>query len=79
MQTKWLIKLSPGDANEFVSIASKCEFEIDVTNNFRSSYAVDAKSLVGVMGLDFGEPLVVTYRGFNGELEAYLSVKSVAV
>lgn len=79
MQTKRIIKLLPADANEFVKVASKCEFEIDVTNNFRSSYTVDAKSLVGVMGLDFAEDMIVTYTGYNEDLEAYLSSKSVAV
>ena len=67
------------DKSHFYQPGEEIRFEIDVTNNFRSSYAVDAKSLVGVMGLDFGEPLVVTYCGINDELEAYLSVKSVAV
>ena len=79
MQTKRIIKLLPADANEFVKVASRCDFEIDVTNNFRSSYAVDAKSLVGVMGLDFSEDMIVTYNGYNEELEAFLSGKSVAV
>ena len=77
MQKKRLIKIVPAMAHEFVKIASRCSFEIDVANRRRSSYAVDAKSLVGVMGLDFAEPISVSYRGLNEELEAFLAKYAV--
>ena len=73
MQNKRLIKIVPSIANEFVRIASGCSFEIDVANRRRSSYAVDAKSLVGVLGLDFAEPISVSYYGSDEELEAFLA------
>ena len=64
------IMMNPGDVNAFVSAASRCEFEIDISNSNR--FLVDAKSIVGVLGLDFTRPLYVSYSGFDSEFEALL-------
>ena len=68
MQKK--ICLTPSMVKEFVNIASKCDFDIDVASNNR--YYVDAKSILGVMALDLSRPVTLTYDGFNAEFEAYL-------
>ncbi len=64
------IKLSkPEDARELVSTASKCDFDIDVYYN---RVIVDAKSILGVMSLDFTQPLTVEYSGSNQSFERVL-------
>ncbi len=63
------IMMNPSDVNNFVKAASKCDFDIDISNH---SYVVDAKSIVGVLGLDFSRPLYVSYDGYNSEFEAVL-------
>lgn len=44
------ISLGPVEARELVKIASKCDFDIDISYN---RYTVDAKSILGVLALDF--------------------------
>ena len=44
------IRLTPEDVKHFVDVASKCDFDIDICYN---RYVVDAKSFLGVYGLDF--------------------------
>ena len=50
------------DAKEFVAAASKCDFDIDV---FYNRVVIDAKSILGVLGLDFNKTLTVKYTGEN--------------
>ena len=69
------IKMTPADVQSFVSEASKCDFDIDISNR---SFAVDAKSIVGVLGLDFGSPLYVSYDGYNEELEKLMCTLACA-
>lgn len=64
------IIMTPYLAKEFVNIASKCNFDIDVASNNR--YYVDAKSILGVLGLDMSVPLTVSYNGFDPDLESFL-------
>lgn len=54
------IRLTPEDVKHFVDVASKCDFDIDICYN---RYVVDAKSFLGVYGLDFTKPLSVSYDG----------------
>ena len=54
------------DAKELVSAASKCSFDIDVYYN---RVVVDAKSILGVMSLDFTKPLTVEYGGRDSGFE----------
>ncbi|WP_026668935.1 HPr family phosphocarrier protein [Butyrivibrio sp. AE3006] len=70
-----LIKLSPNQVKDFVSAATKCDFDVDISYN---RFTVDAKSILGVFGLDFRQPLKVSYRGFNEDFENYLAEHSVA-
>ena len=64
------IKLTQDQVQKFVSVTSKCDFDIDICYN---RYVVDAKSFLGVYGLDFSKPLAVSYDGYNQELEELLS------
>ena len=74
MQRK--IFLSPSMVRDFVNVASKCDFDIDVASYNR--YFVDAKSILGVFGLDMNSALTVKYDGFNSEFEGFLKKHAVA-
>ena len=69
------IKLTQDQVQNFVSVTSKCDFDIDISYN---RYIVDAKSFLGVYGLDFSKALEVSYEGYNQELEELLSRLVVA-
>ncbi len=75
MTTNKIIKLNPSQVKDFVSVATKCDFDVDISYNH---YIVDAKSILGVFGLDFRRPLKVSYCGFNEDFESYLAQHSVA-
>lgn len=63
------IKLRPDEVKGFVAAASQCDFDIDISYN---RYVVDAKSIVGVLGLDFSQMLTIRYCGYNEAFEACL-------
>ncbi len=69
------IHLTPDDVQHFVEVTSKCDFDIDIYYN---SYVVDAKSFLGVYGLNFAQPLKVSYEGYNADLEELLKQCSMA-
>lgn len=69
------IRLTPDAVQHFVDVTSKCDFDIDIYYN---SYVVDAKSFLGVYGLDFSQALKVSYEGYNAELEELLKQQSIA-
>lgn len=73
MQQK--IKLRVDEVEEFVRMASKYEFDIDIAYN---RYTVDAKSIVGVLGMDFRQILTVTCSEYNAEFSNYLKGFAVA-
>lgn len=69
------IRMTQDDVQHFVDVASKCDFDIDISYN---RYVVDAKSFLGVYGLDFRMPLTVSYAGYNSELEELLKKLAIA-
>jgi hypothetical protein len=69
------IKLTQSQVQHFVNVASRCDFDIDIYYN---SYVVDAKSFLGVYGLDFSRPLKVKYNGYNRDFEDLLGEFAVA-
>ena len=69
------IRLTPEDVKHFVDVASKCDFDIDICYN---RYGVDAKSFLGVYGLDFTKPLSVSYDGYNDKFEELLRQYAIA-
>ena len=69
------IRLTPEEVEHFVSVTSKCDFDIDICYN---RYVVDAKSFLGVYGLNFSKPLQVSYEGYTAEFEELLKKLSIA-
>lgn len=64
------IKLRVDEVKDFVAAASKCNFDVDV---FYNRFVVDAKSIVGVLGLDLNQTLTVAYNGYDPKFEETLS------
>lgn len=69
------IRLRPDEVKQFVAAASKCDFDIDIAYN---RYIVDAKSIVGVLGLDFNQVLTVSYTGYDKDFEQFMKRFAVA-
>ena len=65
------ITLEPRQVSDFVQAATKCDFDVDIYYN---RYVVDAKSILGVFGLDFTKPLTVEYNGYNKGFEQFLNL-----
>ena len=75
MMRKRRIRLTPDKVSHFVEAARKCDFDVDIAYN---RYAVDAKSILGVLALDFGQLLTVSYDGYDAEFEKVLQEFSFA-
>ena len=75
MMMQHRIKLRPDEVRDFVSAATKCIFDVDISYN---SFIVDAKSIIGVLGLNFNQVLTVAYNGYDAEFEQYLKQFAVA-
>ncbi len=73
--TQRRIKLKLDEVKDFVVAASRCDFDVDVSYN---RFTVDAKSIVGVLGLDLNRTLTVAYNGYNAEFEKFLSRLAIA-
>lgn len=69
------IKLTPDEVAHFVEVARRCDFDIDIAYN---RYTVDAKSILGVLALDFSKMLTVSYYGYNAEFEKVLQTLAIA-
>ena len=69
------IKLRPDEVKDFVSTATKCNYDVDISYN---SFIVDAKSIIGVLGLNFNQVLTVFYNGYDEDFEKYLKNFSIA-
>ncbi len=69
------IKLKLDEVKDFVVTASKCDFDIDV---FYNRFTVDAKSIVGVLGLDLNQILTVSYNGYNSDFENMINRLAMA-
>ena len=72
---QYKIMLRPEEVNAFVNAAGMCEFEVDICYN---RYTVDAKSIVGVLGLDFGQVLTVTCHGYDENFDLLLRTYAIA-
>ena len=72
---QYKIVLRPDGVQEFVNAASRCDFDIDIAYN---SYVVDAKSILGVYGLDLTRVLTVTCHGYSKEFDSYLRNFAIA-
>lgn len=72
---QYKIMLRPDEVKDFVQAASRCDFDIDI---FYNSYVVDAKSILGVLGLDLNRVLTVSCHGYSEEFDGYLKQFSLA-
>lgn len=63
---KCKIKLQPDQVRDFVAVTSNCSFDIDV---FYNRVVIDAKSILGVLGLDFSRELTLQYSGYDTQFE----------
>lgn len=76
MMSERKIRLSQmKEVKEFVSVAGKCDFDIDVYYN---RITIDAKSIMGVLSLDLSQVLTVKYGGEDAQLEDALSKYAAA-
>jgi len=75
-ETVKVIRLSQlQDIQDFVQAAENCDFDIDVKYN---RTLIDAKSLLGMIGLGLQKDLVVCYGGRNEEFENMVAKFAVA-
>lgn len=71
-----IIKLADAEeVQDFVRAAGSCDFDIDVSYQ---RIVIDAKSILGVMGLGMERELTVKYGGENMDFENVLSKYSIA-
>ncbi len=77
MLTKRVIRLQPDQVKMFVKAACQCDFDIDVSA-YQNHYVVDAKSILGILGMNLTQNLVVSYSGYNNEFEQVLNHLSLA-
>ena len=74
--TQHKIFLRHDEVKEFVKRASACDFDIDISYNH---YTVDAKSILGVLALDFRQALTVCCHGYDEGFEKYLGKYAIAL
>lgn len=63
------------DVEKFVNAAEKCSFDIDILYDH---IYIDAKSLLGVLGLGLRKELTVKYFGKDDRFESALEHYAVA-
>ncbi|MBQ9757111.1 MAG: HPr family phosphocarrier protein [Clostridia bacterium] len=74
MKTFDILLRSPEDVKNFVNIATKYDFDIDLTSG---RYVVDAKSIMGIYSLDLSKAVKVEIHNddcsaLEAELEPYI-------
>lgn len=73
---KKIIKLEDAeDVRDFVNAAGKCDFDIDISYQ---RIVIDAKSILGVMGLGLSRELTVKYGGEDMWFEDVLNRYTVS-
>ena len=72
------IKLKYEDLKEFIKITTSFESNIDI---IKDRYVVDAKSLLGVLSLDFTQPTTVVIHSVNEDeiVRFYDAMKRFAI
>ena len=60
MNSKKIVINTIDNVKEFVNIALRCSFDIDLISG---RYAIDAKSIMGVFSLDLSKPVTVQVHG----------------
>lgn len=62
------------DVKEFVSIVSKCNYDVDIVSG---RYAIDAKSIMGIFSLDLSKELTLNIHSddcaeFLDDIKAFI-------
>ena len=72
------IKLKYEDLKEFIKITTSFESNIDM---IKDRYVVDAKSLLGVLSLDFTQPTMIVIHSVNEDeiVRFYDAMKRFAI
>lgn len=70
------IMLRPYEVREFVEAATKSDCYIDASSN--NHFIVDAKSILGVLGLDLNRTIKVTVHGYDRVFEQFIRRYAVA-
>lgn len=72
------IKLKYEDLKEFIKITTSFESNIDM---IKDRYVIDAKSLLGVLSLDFTQPVTVVIHSVNEDeiIQFYDEMKRFAI
>jgi phosphotransferase system HPr-like phosphotransfer protein len=74
--TKTTVKLSTiEDVKNFVSAVTLCEYDVDLISG---RYAVDAKSIMGILSLDLSKPVSLEAHSENTE-KFFAEIKSYIV
>ena len=63
------------EVQEFVNAATRCDFDVDVYYN---RFLIDAKSILGVLGIGLGHDFLVCYGGDNADFENVVDKLAVA-
>ncbi|HHV60343.1 MAG TPA: HPr family phosphocarrier protein [Clostridiaceae bacterium] len=64
MKSTYILLKTINDVKDFVNIASKYDFEIDLSSG---RYVVDAKSIMGIFSLDLSKPIKVEVAAENAD------------
>lgn len=68
MASRKIVLKNPDDARALVALAAKEAFDVTVR---RGRIQIDAKSIVGVLGMDLKHPMELHYDGDSAELDAF--------
>ena len=60
------------DVKNFVSIVSRCDYDVDIVSG---RYAIDAKSIMGIFSLDLSKPIDLNIHAEN-DVDSILSTLS---
>lgn len=69
MKENKIILSSIDDVKEFVALANKCVFDIDLLSG---RYAVDAKSIMGIFSLDLAKALTLVLHSDGADADEFL-------
>lgn len=69
MKENKIILSSIDDVKEFVALANRCVFDIDLLSG---RYAVDAKSIMGIFSLDLTKALTLVIHSDGAAAEEFL-------
>ena len=73
---EYRISLRPSEVRDFVQAATQSDCYINVATN--NHCVVDAKSILGVLGLDLNKAVTVTVHGYDRVFEQYIKRFSMA-